>query len=874
MARWLQRPGSTYRELVPCCDVSRERQEIPPRSPLSQRGAAKAVVACLFGLVLATVAAAATPPAPRLAGLYDRWLASVDHLLTSAERTAFLGLEHDVHRELFMHGFWAARGNIEPGQDGPLARWQRSFSVAIDRYGSLEDDRARALMVAGVAPDEQTVICDDVIQRLEIWRYDAWHAAARSGRPDAGGFVLVFYRDGPFGRTSVHGWAPADGLEVLVHGGRGRVPESTDEVLGLMRAARCLRAQGEAETVRAALDQAVDMATLVRRLASPAAEPSWLGVFQRQLEHTRPTAAALPGAPLEIDFPGRYNDQRTIVEGRIVVPQEAFARTADGQLYDRLEVVGDIFAGDRLVDSFRTVFYLTGTPPADGLVRVTFHRKLRPAKGYRLSVRAVCGNGLAAVRAERSLDVPRLTGDAEPPAGSRLGFAGLTRPEAGVLITFPSLELRLPGAEVAGPTEIEAVSAGGPIDRVAFRLDDGAEQVDASPPWSARFDLGTSPVRHSVHATAYDAAGRPLADDRLLLNAAPPRFAVRLGEPRGGEDGGRWIDAWVDVPAGERLDRVEIYQDDRRLAVLRRPPFSVRLADASRTPTSWVRAVAALASGAELEDVIIASSSVPVESIDVRLVELYVSALDRQGRPVSGLGREAFTVREEGAVRPVVRFDQVATLPVVVGLLMDTSASMRRGLATAAASARRFFDTVIGPRDLAMLTAFNHEIQLLEPFTDDVRRLDYATAGLRAWGTTRLHDGILYALSGFGGQSGRRALIVLSDGHDVDSDFDARQVLEAARRAGIAVYPVVLDTTNESAFEDLETLAVETGGRFFHVASVDQLDGVYARIEQDLRAQYLLVIQPSASGPRSYRRVEVEILGDGLRARTASGYHP
>jgi VWFA-related protein len=284
--------------------------------------------------------------------------------------------------------------------------------------------------------------------------------------------------------------------------------------------------------------------------------------------------------------------------------------------------------------------------------------------------------------------------------------------------------------------------------------------------------------------------------------------------------------------------------------------------------------VAVLVSGAELEDLVIVASSVAVESIDAQLVELYVSVLDGRGRGVTGLKQESFTVHEDGEIRPVVRFANVADLAIDVGLLMDVSASMRRGLSTAAESARRFFDTVIGPKDQAMVVAFNHQLDLLEPFTGDIGRLRYATTGLRAWGTTRLRDGIVFSLHGFGGQQGRRALIVLSDGQDVDSDFDADQVLSVALRAGVAVYPIVLDASESAARTELERLADETGGRLFVVASVRGLDRVYQQIEDDLRAQYLLVYQPPAQDTRQFRKVDVSIASPGLRVRTISGYHP
>ncbi len=845
-----------------------------------------AVQAALFWTGSLPIHAAKTPE-PKLEGLYARWLTSVAHLASPEERALFEGLDHDILRELFIHRFWSARGDGSPPRPGgPLARWRRNFDRAMSLYEDLDDARAQAVLMAGVPPRTIRLDCDDHLRRIEIWSYDPWHAANQSGRPDARGFTLLFYRDGPFERTTVHQWSPDMGVMPLTLGGPGQTIATTGDVLRLAAQDRCLRAPGARDLLKRGLEQALNVSALREHLAALPTDGEresgtaldWVDDFRTELADLRPSAALLPGAPLELLYPGRYNDQRTLLEGRIVVPADRFARTADGSLFDRVTIEGDIWQGTRLRDGFRADYYLAGRPPADDVVRLAFYRRLRPGT-YTLSMRATDAGGLALVRETREIVVPRLENDAEPPAGNRQGFTALTRADVGTLVTFPSLEILPQGAEVTGRTELVAVTTGGPIDRVSFQLDDEAPISDHEPPWSTQVDLGLQPIRHTVIATAYDADGRVLADDRLALNAAPPRFAVRLTKAEKDANGRQQVTVAVDVPAGETLEYVDLFLNDRRLERRRgeqlSPAFTLVLPDLLPQPTAFVRAVASLASGAELEDLLIVRSRVPVESIDVQLVELYVSVLDGRGRGITGLPAEAFTVREDGRARPLVRFARVADLPIDVGLLMDVSASMRRGLATAADSAQRFFDTVIGTEDQAMLVSFNHQLELLTPFTGDTGQLRYATTGLRAWGTTRLRDGIVFSLHGFGGQQGRRALIVLSDGQDVDSDFDADQVLVTAQQTGVAVYPVVLGSSEPESHSELVQLAQETGGRVFTVASVAGLDQVYRQIEDDLRAQYLLVYQPPEENEsREFRHIDVSVTAPGARVRTISGYHP
>lgn len=223
--------------------------------------------------------------------------------------------------------------------------------------------------------------------------------------------------------------------------------------------------------------------------------------------------------------------------------------------------------------------------------------------------------------------------------------------------------------------------------------------------------------------------------------------------------------------------------------------------------TTFLRAVAHLANGESTEDVVIVHSSDPLEEIDVRLVELYTVAVDRQGRPVTGLTAEDFRILEDGVEQPIERFATVEKLAINVALLMDVSGSMRGRVRIATRSAQRFFETVLTAKDLASLVTFNHDIRRVVPFTSDVDRLRYGADGFQTFGTTRLHDSLIFTVHSFGGLDGKRALVLLSDGQDVDSDFQFKQVLETTLRAGIAAYPVLLDLEDEEIRSNLVELA-------------------------------------------------------------------
>ena len=803
--------------------------------------------------------------------------------MLDGEAQLFDELESDGAKELFLHCFWAQRTVpttppqdpstaasgltstvLDPAMLDPAERFQRHLEEALARFEGLDDARARAMLLAG-PPLQVTHLgaCADVLRALEVWTYgdDSY---------------LLFYRRGS---ERVH-WAPTEGAGALMFAESSRW--TSQEVFDFFDERGCWRSRhGAAIDLQAALDGALSYEALAQRSVLGPRQPDWTTTFRARLATGELT---LPIARVELETPGRFQ-QKTILEGRFMVPPSLVGRNAEGHLFDRLVIQGDIWLGERvggrLVDSFQVIHYVAGGPSEEVPFPLTFYRRLRPGT-YRLDVRLRDHSGLALARRQQTLVVPRLENEAQAPAGYAKGFSGLTRSEVGVLTTFPGIEVLAPDQGLlVGEVWLEAVTTGGPIEDVAFLLDGHEVARDREAPYAAWVDFGPEPQRHRLRAVAYDPAGMELVQDERLLEVAS-RFAVRLIEPTPRRYGDE-TRVRVDLPAGAELDRVELFLGDRPFATLRQPPFvhalpELPVAASGVAPTEavhFVRAVATLKSGEQAEDVVVIQRRGPYGEIDVQLLELYATVVDARGHPVRGLERQAFTIFDDGVEQPLQRFDTVENLAINVALLMDVSSSMRRQLELASRSAHRFFETVLTPKDRASLLTFNDDIRQVVPFTRDVDRLLRETAGFRAWGTTRLHDSLIFTLHSFGGLEGKRALVLLSDGQDVDSDFPFRQVLEAALKSRLAVYPIVLGLEDIETLANLETLAQETGGRFFAIDGIDQLDRVYRRIEEELRSQYLLVYKPPPrSQGSSLRRVRVEVAGEGLAARTLTAYYP
>jgi VWFA-related protein len=414
---------------------------------------------------------------------------------------------------------------------------------------------------------------------------------------------------------------------------------------------------------------------------------------------------------------------------------------------------------------------------------------------------------------------------------------------------------------------------------VAFALNGRPVATKTLPPYSLEVDLGAVPRTHVVTATALGAGGRVLARDEVVLNAGPHRFAVRLVEPAPGRryTASLRAQAEVDVPEGDRLDRVELFLNDTPVATLYQAPFAHPVLLPSGLGAAYVRAVAYLADGHSAEDLVFVNAPENLDQIDVRLVELFTSALDRRGRPVDDLGREEFLVREEGEVQELRRFERVRELPIWAGLLLDRSSSMAEEIREVAAGALAFFEQVLGPKDRAAVLTFNHQPELAVRFTGDPEVLAGGVAGITAEGGTALYDSLVEALYYFSGVNGKRALLVITDGEDQGSRYSFDEALDYARRTGVAVYTIGLGLPAAGArFRmQLQRLATETGGRSFLISRASELERVYDSIEEELRSQYLLAYQSTYSGRDSgFREVEVEVKRPGVSANTIRGYFP
>ena len=254
----------------------------------------------------------------------------------------------------------------------------------------------------------------------------------------------------------------------------------------------------------------------------------------------------------------------------------------------------------------------------------------------------------------------------------------------------------------------------------------------------------------------------------------------------------------------------------------------------------------------------------------VNLVEVYATVSDARGEPVTGLAEGDFIVDEDG-VRQEIRTFARGRLPLSIAIGIDRSFSVPRDTLTAATRAVSGLLGELAPADQSMVLAIGAESEVLAPLSTDRQPAQDALRALTTWGTTPLYDATARAVDAIQHASGRRALVLISDGTDRYSAMSASEVIAHVRRRDVLVYTVAVGRTQPPVFAEL---AAVTGGRSAHVTSLSRLPATLDGIARELRSQYLLgyvPANPDAERGR-WRSIHVSVARPGVRVRARDGY--
>jgi len=270
---------------------------------------------------------------------------------------------------------------------------------------------------------------------------------------------------------------------------------------------------------------------------------------------------------------------------------------------------------------------------------------------------------------------------------------------------------------------------------------------------------------------------------------------------------------------------------------------------------------------------------------DSSLVVIPTWVTTAAGASITTLNKENFRVTEDNVEQPIAYFNK-DDAPLSIGLLFDTSGSMRNKMEKASESVAAFFKTA-NNEDEFFLVEFNDRAKLMIPFTPDSGEIYSRVAGTKPSGRTSLLDAIHIALKQMKkARHSRKAIVIVSDGGDNWSWHTARQTRGALIESDVQLYAMgIFDSglSNRSPVENrhgpalLEELAGQTGGRHYPVGNLDDLPAIGAKIGADLRSEYLLGYYPADSRDGKYHHVKVNLaLPDNmppLRANYRRGYY-
>jgi VWFA-related protein len=288
----------------------------------------------------------------------------------------------------------------------------------------------------------------------------------------------------------------------------------------------------------------------------------------------------------------------------------------------------------------------------------------------------------------------------------------------------------------------------------------------------------------------------------------------------------------------------------------------------------------------------------------VNLVDVLFTVLDRRNKLVPSLEKDDFKISDDKAPQSIRYFSRQTDLPLRIGLLLDTSNSIRDRIKFEQDAATSFLFSVIRrTKDQAFVMTFDDQPSVLQSFTDDAGRLRDEIVKTRAGGGTAVFDAIYTACDkelshpprppGDQPDVVRRVMIVISDGDDNLSTHTRAEAIEMAQRYSVVIYTISTSTqwiqlsqTNPDKLADrkvhltegdkiLQDLAEETGGRAFFPYHVDDLDQSFQDIGDELRNQYSIAYIPTNSNlDGRYHRIKIEIPDHkGYQVRARRGYY-
>jgi len=269
--------------------------------------------------------------------------------------------------------------------------------------------------------------------------------------------------------------------------------------------------------------------------------------------------------------------------------------------------------------------------------------------------------------------------------------------------------------------------------------------------------------------------------------------------------------------------------------------------------------------------------------LDVTRVNMLFTVTDKKGRFVTDLTKDDFQVFEAKKPQAIAEFTAETDLPLRLAILIDTSNSIRERFKFEQEAAVSFIQSVVHMgHDKAMVVSFDTSAELVTDLIDDTEKLEAGIRGLRPGGGTAMYDAIYFACRDKLSKDQprhkfRRAIVIVSDGDDNQSQYSRDQALEMAQKADVVVYAISTNSMHVETEGDkvLKYLTLETGGQSFFPFKVEDLEQSFENIANELRHQYNIFYRPEPLKTDGlYHTVELKVKGrKELVVRCRKGYY-
>ena len=286
--------------------------------------------------------------------------------------------------------------------------------------------------------------------------------------------------------------------------------------------------------------------------------------------------------------------------------------------------------------------------------------------------------------------------------------------------------------------------------------------------------------------------------------------------------------------------------------------------------------------------------------VDVDVVSLYCTVHNKQNGLVGSLTKNDFDLAEDAKPQTIKYFSKETDLPLTIGLLIDVSGSQESMIEPERQAGSQFFSSVLRKKDVAFLISFGADSDLLQDITGTPRLLQQGLGRLKLntgysgptsgpvptmshQRGTVLYDAVyLAAHDMLASESGRKAIILITDGEDEGSKLNIKDAIEAAQKSDTIIYSILyvdrrfygglqIGYSGESA---LKQMSEETGGRLFTVGGRNTLDAIFGQIQEEMRTQYLIGYTPTNSNKDgSFRKIDLKTHDKDFKVQVRKGYY-